>query len=204
MGNDEMDNLYFMRNGDANVVKIGRARDPEVRRGQFKTGNPEEITFIDVVGTEDAGPVETIVHRLYYASRIRGEFYALTPAEVEEAGRQAREILEKYLPLEKEAKRLAKLECDCPPRPPTEWELELHREVLVKRQAKYRAEVECNQAENAYKVAIGTSEGIQGQSSWATDEISDFDEGRFKREHPETYAAFCRPVPRRTLRLLWP
>jgi hypothetical protein len=198
-----MQNLYFMRNGDADAVKIGIAGDPELRRGQFMTGNPEAITFMDVVETDDARPVETILHRIYYASRIRGEFYALTPAEVEEAGLCAREILEQYLPLEKEAKRLAKLECDGPARPPTEEERRLHGEVVVKRQAKYRAEFECNQAENAYKAAIGTSEGLVGQSSWATDMISDFDEARFKQLHPETYAAFCRPVPRRTLRLLW-
>lgn len=199
-----MDSLYFMRNGDANVVKIGRARDPELRRGQFMTGNPEEIAFVDVVETEDARPVETILHRIWYSSRVRGEFYALTPAEVEEAGRQAREILAQYLPLEKEAKRLAKLACDGPSRPPTGQERALHREVLEARQAKYRAELRCNQAENAYKVAIGTSEGLEGHASWPSEVIPDFDEARFKREHPETYGAFCRSIPRRTLRLLWP
>jgi Meiotically up-regulated gene 113 len=198
-----MDSLYFMRNGDPNVVKIGRARDTERRRSQFMTANHEPVTFDDVVETDNARPVETILHRIYYASRVRGEFYALAPAEVEEAGRQAREIIDQFLPLEKEAKRLAKLTCDGPPRPPTDRERELHRDVIEKRQAKYRAELECDQAENAYKVAIGTSEGLEGLSGWPSEEPLDFDEAGFKLKHPEIYDAFCRPVPRRTLRLLW-
>src|SRR5437870_2525364 len=125
-----MDSLYFMRNGDANVVKIGRAGDVDARRGQFKTGNPEDITVIDVVEADNAQPVETIVHRLNYSKRLRGEFYTLSPSEAEEVGRQAREVRDDYLPLEQEAKRLARSDCDAPLRLPTDEDQALRREVL--------------------------------------------------------------------------
>src|SRR5437870_18042 len=121
-----MNSLYFMRNGDANVVKIGRAVDVDARRGQFKTGNPEDIVVIDVVAADNAQPVETIVHRLNYSKRLRGEFYALNPSQAQEVGRQAREVRDQYVPLEQEAKRLAQCECDGPPRSPTESDRALH------------------------------------------------------------------------------
>jgi hypothetical protein len=199
-----MESLYFMRNGDANVVKIGIAGDADARRGQFKTGNPEDIRIIDLVDADDARPIETILHRIYYSKRLRREFYSLTPAQADEAGDRARDIRDNYLPLEREAKRLAKSECDSPSRPPTEHECELHRDVVEKREAKYLAEHECDRAENELRVAIGTSEGLDGLASYKTYTISRFDEAAFKLKFPEQHAAFCRPTQQRTLRLLWP
>lgn len=198
-----MDSLYFMRNGDANVVKIGRAADVNARRGQFKTGNPEDIVVIDIVEADNAQPVETIVHRLNYSKRLRGEFYLLKPAEAEEVGRQAREIRDQYVPLEQEAKRLARSECDAPPRPPTEEDRTLHRRVLEKREAKYQADYECELAENAYKAAVGTSEGIEGLVSWKQLVVPDFDEAAFRKDHSELYGAYVRPRRQRRFRLLW-
>ncbi len=197
------DKLYFMRNGDANVVKIGRAGDVDARRGQFKTGNPEEIIVIDIVEADNAQPVETIVHRLNYSKRLRREFYALDPSQAEEVGRQAREIRDQYVPLEQEAKRLAQSECDAPPRPASEKDRVLRREVLEAREAKYLAEYKCELAENAYKAAIGTCEGIEGQVSWKTLVVPDFDERAFRQAYPERYAEFVRPTQQRRFRLLW-
>ena len=198
-----MDSLYLMRSGDANVVKIGRAGDVDARRGQFKTGNPEDIIVIDIVEADNAQPVETIVHRLNYSKRLRGEFYALDPSEAEGVGRKAREVRDEYLPLEQEAKRLAQSDCDAPPRSATEEDRALHRRVLEKRQAKYLADYECKLAEYAYMAAVGTSEGIEELVSWKTLDVRDFDEAAFRKDHSELYGAYVRPRRQRRFRLLW-
>jgi hypothetical protein len=197
------DRLYFMKNGDANVVKIGRAGDVEARRGQFKTGNPEDMTVVDVVEAEDAQPIETVLHRLHYSKRLHGEFYGLTPAEVEEVGKEARDIRDLYVPMQQEVKRLAQSACDSPPLPSTEEHRALRRTVIEKREAKYRAEFECDLAEFAYKTAIGTSEGIEGDGSWKTVVVPDFDEAAFRQAYEELYGAFVRPRPQRRFRVLW-
>jgi hypothetical protein len=199
----DTDNLYFMRNGDANVVKIGIAGDVDARRGQFKTGNPEDIIVIDVVEADNAQPIETIVHRLNYSKRLRGEFYALDPSEAETVGRQARQVRDEYLPLEQGAKRLARAECDAPPRSATGKDRALHRQVLEKREAKYLADYECKLAEYAYMAAVGTSEGIEDLVSWKTLVVPDFDEAAFKKDHSELYGAYVRPRRQRRFRLLW-
>jgi len=197
-----MDQLYFMQNGDADVVKIGRAGDVEARHGQFKTGNPE-IRLVDVVEADDGRPIERILHRLHYSKRVHGEFFALNPDEVVEVVMQAREIRDMYLPMEQEVKRLAQSSCNAPPQPPTEELRALRRSVIEKREAKYRAEFECDLAEFAYKTAIGTSEGIEGDGSWKTVVVPDFDEAAFRQAHEELYGAFVRPRPQRRFRLLW-
>jgi hypothetical protein len=198
-----MDQLYFMKNGDANDVKIGRTGDVEARRGQFKTVNPEDMTVIDVVETDDAQPIETVLHRLNHSKRVRGEFFTLTPAQTEEAGQQAREIRDLYLPMHAEVKQLAQSACDSPPLPATEDHRALRRSVIEKREAKYRSEFECDIAEFAYKIAIGTSEGIEGDGSWKTVVVPDFDEAAFRQDHEELYGAFVRPRPQRRFRVLW-
>jgi len=198
-----MDNLYFMRNGDANVVKIGRAGDVEARRGQFMTGNPEDMTVIDVVEADDARPIETALHRLLYSKRLRGEFFGLSPAEAEDAGRQAREIRDLYLPMQQDVIRLSQSGCDAPALPRTDNHRALRRSVIEKREAKYRAAFECDLAEFAYKAAIGTSEGIQGDGSWKTYLVPGFDVGAFRQDHEELYGAYVRLRPQRRFRLLW-
>jgi len=197
------DKLYLMKNGDANVVKIGRAGDVEARQGQFKTGNPEDMTVLDVVEADDAQPIETALHRLHYSKRLRGEFYGLTPAEAEEAGRQAREIRDVYLPMKLEVERLAQTACDSPPLTATEEHRALRRRVVEKREAKYRAEFECDLAEFAYKAAMGTSEGIEGVGSWKTIVVQEFDRAAFREAHEDLYGAYVRPRPQRRFRVLW-
>jgi hypothetical protein len=198
-----MDRLYFMRNGDDNVVKIGRAGDVEARRGQFMTGNPEDMSVIDVVDADDAQPIETTLHRLNYAKRLRGEFFKLTPAQVEQAGRQAREIRDLYLPTQQKIERLAHAACDVPPLTPNEDHHALRRNVIEKREAKYRADYECDLAEFAYKLAIGTSEGIAGESCWTTYTRYVFDVPGFRQQYAQLYAEFLQPKPQRRFRLLW-
>jgi Meiotically up-regulated gene 113 len=195
--------VYVIRSGDGNVFKIGKARDVESRRGQFMTGNPDPLTVIDTIETDDAGPGETFLHSIYQSKRMRGEFFALTPTEAEEAGRKLRDYLADYLPLKKEAERLAKTECDGPARLPDDRERATHQALLKAREEKYRLEVECERLENELKVAIGTTAGLDGIATWKTHTVTRFDEASFRREQPELHAAFSRPLRQRTFRLLW-
>jgi Meiotically up-regulated gene 113 len=195
--------VYIMRNGVTNVVKIGRARNVESRRGQFMTGNPEELTLIDSIETDEPGRCETFLHRIFESKRVRGEFFALTPIEAQDAARRAREYVADHLPAEHEAKRLAQTDCDGPARPPDDRERGLHRELLEARESRSRWKFECDRLENELKARIGTSEGIEGIASWTTHTKTTFDEASFRKEHPELHAAFSRPVRLRRFVLLW-
>jgi hypothetical protein len=195
--------VYILQNGDTDVVKIGKALDVEQRRGQLRTGNPEALTVIDTIETDDAGLCEKFLHRSLQSKRLRGEFFGLTLAQAKEAGQRLRRFLAEDVPVEKEAKLLAKAECDSPARQATERERALHRELLEKNEAKYLLEVECARLANELKVSIGTSEGLDGVASWRTHTVSKFDEASFRKAHPDLHGAFSHPVRQRTFRLLW-
>jgi hypothetical protein len=195
--------VYILQNGDTDVVKIGKALDVEQRRGQLRTGNPEALTVIDTIETDDAGLCEKFLHRSLQSKRLRGEFFGLTAAQAKEAGRRLRRFLAEDVPVEKEAKLLAKAECESPPRPATERERAVHRELLEKNEAKYLLEIECARLSNQLKVGIGTSEGLDGLASWRTHTVSKFDEAAFRQAHPDLHAAFSHPARQRTFRLLW-
>jgi hypothetical protein len=79
----------------------------------------------------------------------------------------------------------------------------VHGELLEKNEAKYRLEIECARLANELKVSIGTSEGLDGVASWRTHTTSKFEEGSFRRAHPDLHAAFTHPVQQRAFRLLW-
>jgi Meiotically up-regulated gene 113 len=195
--------IYLMKNGTAGLVKIGRAHDVASRHGQFATGNPEDLTVIAAIETDEASRGESFLHGMYQSRRRRGEFFALTDAEAAEGADLARRFLAEDMPAEREAKRLGDVECDAPAREPDEEERELHRELLDAREEKYRAEVKCARIENKLRVRTGTSEGLIGLVSWRRHTVTRFDEASFRREQPELHASYSRTGRHRTFRLLW-
>jgi Meiotically up-regulated gene 113 len=195
--------VYLMRNGTADLVKIGRGRDIASRRSDFRTGNPEELTVIDAIETDADSRGEAFLHGMYQSRRVTGEFFQLTEEQALEGAGFLREFLSKDLPVEQDAKRLAALECDAPARQPDEEEFALHRELLEAREEKYRLEVKCARLENRLRVRTGTSEGLIDLVSWRPHTVTRFDERQFRLSYPELHESYLRTSRQRTFRLLW-
>jgi hypothetical protein len=195
--------IYLTKNGTAGLVKIGRARDVESRHGQFATGNPEDMTVIALIETEEASRGESFLHGMFMSRRRRGEFFELTDKEAVEGADLARQFLTNDVPAEQEAKALAGVECDSPAREPDDEERELHRELLEAREDKYRAGVKCDRIETKLRLRTGRSEGLIGLVSWRPHTRTSFDEAAFRSEYPELHASYLRTSRQRTFRLLW-
>src|SRR5262245_57583150 len=99
--------VYILRSGDDELFKIGRTRRAvQARIKQLSTGNPYELTVFDVIETEYDGDCETYLHGRLRTKRLTGdarEFFAISPDELAEAIRDAREFLEEFVPRQREA-----------------------------------------------------------------------------------------------------
>lgn len=70
--------IYFIRNGD--FIKIGRAKNPDVRLAQLQTAHPHKLAL---VCTMEGGPdVEKALHNHFAANRANGEWFLLSDSEV--------------------------------------------------------------------------------------------------------------------------
>jgi hypothetical protein len=67
------DYVYFIQEGDAGNVKIGRAIDPVGRMATLQTGNPNHLTLI---ATIKGGDKERALHAKFKRYHINGEWFA--------------------------------------------------------------------------------------------------------------------------------
>jgi hypothetical protein len=68
-----MSSIYFIRSGETDWVKIGRAVDVKKRIGFLQVGNPEDLTLLATIdgGAEE----ERALHFLLRGVRRRGEWF---------------------------------------------------------------------------------------------------------------------------------
>lgn len=71
---DSQTTTYFISQG--RFVKIGRARNVDDRLRTLQTGSPIEL----VLECALVGDHEDELHRFFYETRVRGEWFTLTPA----------------------------------------------------------------------------------------------------------------------------
>ncbi|AJR22503.1 MULTISPECIES: GIY-YIG nuclease family protein [unclassified Sphingobium] len=76
--------VYFIGEEDSGYcrIKIGVAKDIEKRRGNLQTGNPSAIRLLGWINTEETFELERRLHRHFAATRVRGEWFALEPADI--------------------------------------------------------------------------------------------------------------------------
>jgi hypothetical protein len=77
-----MEYLYLIRCDK--FVKIGIACDVKNRLKTLQTGNPYQLALIDSFEFDEALRVESILHSKYDHARVRGEWFLLTDAELDE------------------------------------------------------------------------------------------------------------------------
>jgi hypothetical protein len=74
--------VYLFRHGTRREFKIGRTRNPLRREGEVDIELPLEVEPLHKIETDDPAGVEAYWHRRFADKRLRGEWFALTPADV--------------------------------------------------------------------------------------------------------------------------
>jgi hypothetical protein len=195
--------VYFLRNGDEDVFKIGRTRRHPVQRiRELSTGNPDPLALLDFIETDDEDAYERFFHRKLRSKRVEGEFYALKAAELEGAIRSAREFLGELLPKQKEADRLAREESDGRILKPGDEEWGTYRALLRVLEEEHDVGLRRASLEASLKLTIGTAAGLERIAMWTTEAAMKFDEAAFKRAQPILFQAFVREHRIRKFRLL--
>src|SRR5689334_11225282 len=108
-----MATVYFLRNGNEDLFKIGITRGAvEDRRKALSTGNPHGLVEFARVETPNASATETFAHRWIESKRCSGdakEFYALTPEEAELHVALTSQFATTTLPIREKVAEAAKL-----------------------------------------------------------------------------------------------
>jgi hypothetical protein len=73
--------VYFIRSGEAGLIKIGTATNLRSRLASLQTGSPESLFLLGKVEVTrtDALASEHELHNLFRRSRVRGEWFRPTP-----------------------------------------------------------------------------------------------------------------------------
>ena len=76
--------VYFIGEENSGYcrIKIGVAKDIEKRRNNLQPGNPSAIRLIGWSNTEETFELERRLHHHFAATRVRGEWFAIEPADL--------------------------------------------------------------------------------------------------------------------------
>ncbi len=76
--------VYIAQSGERPYYKIGfSTRRPITRIGDMQTGNPDKLKVVEVFWCINASEVEKRLHWLFRAERVQGEWFKLTPEQLE-------------------------------------------------------------------------------------------------------------------------
>lgn len=73
----------YLIQSPSSAYKIGRARNPHNRMKTFGVQLPFEVEFVALIQTDDMYGLERRLHDRFHAKRINGEWFALTPEDVD-------------------------------------------------------------------------------------------------------------------------
>jgi len=75
---------YFTGEDEAGYspIKIGVAKNIEKRRRNLQTGNPSELRLLGWIETAGDFLLEGQLHQHFGATRVRGEWFAIQPADI--------------------------------------------------------------------------------------------------------------------------
>lgn len=201
-----MASVYFFRNGDEDLFKIGITRGAvEDRRKALSTGNPNGLVEFAQIETPNASATETFAHRWIESRRCPGdarEFFALTAEEAEGHVRLTTDFATNTLPRRQEIAELAKLQSDERAIVPGEEEAVLYRKLVAVRQQQYRLAIEEEQLQDSLKLRMGGAGAIAGHVTWKTETRRTLDTGGLKETHFDIYTQFVRESHSRPFKVL--
>ena len=67
--------IYFIQDGDNQRIKIGKAKDPEIRLDALQTANSGILTLLVAIPSNDMVEDEKYFHKKFAASHLRGEWF---------------------------------------------------------------------------------------------------------------------------------
>lgn len=73
----------YLLQSPSKAYKIGRTRTPENRLKTFGVQLPFEVEYICLIATSDMYRLERQLHQRFATKRINGEWFALTPEDIE-------------------------------------------------------------------------------------------------------------------------
>ena len=76
--------VYFIGESESGCspIKIGVAKNIASRKRNLQTGNPSELKLIGWIETADAFKLERSLHQHFESTHVRGEWFALEPADI--------------------------------------------------------------------------------------------------------------------------
>ena len=74
--------VYFVRVAGQSVFKVGISDNPERRLADMQIGCPYELLLYATALVTDAETVEKQLHRVLSSVQVRGEWFAISPGEV--------------------------------------------------------------------------------------------------------------------------
>lgn len=199
--------VYVLRSGEQDLFKVGRTQGTVAERiAQLSTGNPHPLTEFASIETDRHAKCETFLHNRLRSRKVRlgggNEFYAITPAQLDELLEEAREFVSVVLPRLEQAARVAQAVSDEPLREPDAAERAWIERLLEVREAENRITLERARLEAELKLALGKAAGLAGLATFKTETLEKFDESAFRAAHPTLHAAFVRTSRRRPFKLL--
>lgn len=76
--------VYVIQDADVTgYYKIGKTQQPADRIGHFDTMLPFNVRVVHLITSKDCNALETVLHRHFASKRVRGEWFALTDADVQ-------------------------------------------------------------------------------------------------------------------------
>ncbi len=75
--------VYLIKHGARSDFKIGRTQNPVRREGELRTQLPERVAPVHFIETDDPAGVEAYWHTRFASKRKEGEWFALTPQDVQ-------------------------------------------------------------------------------------------------------------------------
>lgn len=74
--------IYLLQSSTG-AYKIGRTKNPDNRLATFGVLLPFEVEYACLIATEDMHSLERSLHGMFASQRINGEWFALSPADVD-------------------------------------------------------------------------------------------------------------------------
>lgn len=73
--------VYFIKNNQNNLIKIGSTTNPKTRLSHLRIANPD-IQFLYIIETEDYKKVEKYYHTIFNDKRIKGEWFKISLEDI--------------------------------------------------------------------------------------------------------------------------
>lgn len=204
----QMGFVYILKIGESsNLYKVGKAKDHEQRRKTLGTGSAELLHDHALIESARYSDIETFIkHRLQGRKWLGGEgreIYEVEESELAAVIEAARRWDADVLPMLAEAEKLGRQPCDGTVLSPGEVERQLYREALRLRQVELTAKQERERIEAQLKLVMRAAATLRGIATWQSVPKPQFEETRFKKDHPELAGAYTKTVASRPFKIRW-